>query len=124
MKANGGWVADPLEAVAGPWPRQNEAIETVAPIAGLRELSINVGYVDRHEVDRLAVAPLLSTLRTLEISGYSLGVEGFRSLASSPHLGKLTALRLPSNYIGNRGINVLFSATSLTALTEIDLSES
>jgi uncharacterized protein (TIGR02996 family) len=123
-KASACWAATPVEAVTIRWPRRNEGVESIAPIAGLRELSINATAVDRREVGLLAEAPLLSTLRALNIRDCGLGVEGFRSLVASPRLGNLTALRMPSNSIGNGGISALFEATSLTSLEELDLSES
>jgi uncharacterized protein (TIGR02996 family) len=117
------WAATPLEAVAIPWPRQDESADTIPPLAGLRELSINAGHVDRQEVDRLADAPLLSTLRALNVRGCGLGVEGFHRLTASAHLGNLAALRVPHNSIGNGGIQALFDAPSLRVLAELDLSE-
>ncbi|HEY7158162.1 MAG TPA: TIGR02996 domain-containing protein [Gemmataceae bacterium] len=116
------WTAAPLEAISVRWPRRNESIDTIAPIAGLRELLINAGFA-RRAVDRLADAPLLSTLRVLNVYDGNLGVEGFRQLVASPYLWNLTALRLPSNSIGNGGISALFDAVALTALEELDLSE-
>jgi uncharacterized protein (TIGR02996 family) len=122
-KASAYWAATPLETVSVRWPRRNEAVDTIAPIAGLRELSINAGFASRREIDRFAGAPLLSTLRTLNVRNGSLGVEGFRQLTASPYLWNLTALRLPSNSIGNGGISALFDAVALTSLEELDLSE-
>src|SRR5262249_36208685 len=52
LRASAGacWSAAPIEAVEVRWPRRNEKIETIAPIAGLRELSINRTLVDPDEV--------------------------------------------------------------------------
>jgi uncharacterized protein (TIGR02996 family) len=126
LKANASacWAAAPVEEIVISWPREREAIESIAPIAGLRELSINVRLVDRNDVGRLADAPLLSTLRALNLRNCSLGGEGFGRLVASPHLGNLTALRGPGNAIGNRAVTALFDAVSLTSLAELDLSES
>jgi hypothetical protein len=121
--ASACWAATPLEAVFIRWPRQHEAVESIAPIAGLRELSITDRLVDRRELDQLAEAPILSTLRALNIGNCNLGGEGFRGLLASPHLGNLTALRVPGNSIGNGGIGALFDAVSLKSLAELDLSE-
>jgi uncharacterized protein (TIGR02996 family) len=117
------WAAAPLEAVSVRWPRRDESSETIAPIPGLRELSITAQHIDRDEVARLAELPLLSTLRALNIRNCNLGGEGFRQLVASPHLGNLTALRVPGNSIGNFAIRALFDAASLTSLAELDLSE-
>jgi uncharacterized protein (TIGR02996 family) len=115
--------ATPIEAVSVRWPRQGEGTEQIKPIAGLRELSITGQVVVRGDIDRLAGAPLLSTLRALNIRQCSLEGEGFAQLVRSPHFGNLTALRVPGNSIGNRAISALFDAVSLTSLTELDLSE-
>ncbi|HYT92744.1 MAG TPA: TIGR02996 domain-containing protein [Gemmataceae bacterium] len=122
--ASACWAATPIEAVSIRWPRKRESIESIPPIPGLRELSITGRLIDPGEVGRLADAPLLSTLRALNLRNCSLGVEGFRRLLTSPHLGNLTALRVPFNSIGNGGISALFDAVSLNSLTELDLSES
>jgi uncharacterized protein (TIGR02996 family) len=125
LKASGPacWAATPLEAVSVRWPRQGEAGETIAPIPGLRELSITTRLVAHQDVGRLAALPLLSTLRALNLRHCNLGGDGFRRLVASPHLGNLAALRVPGNAIGNRAISALFAAASLTSLTELDLSE-
>ena len=125
LKENAGacWSAAPVEAISIGWPRRGESVRDLAPIPGLRELSITARLVDRREVGRLADAPLLSTLRALNLDNASLGVEGFTRLLASPHLGKLEALRVPSNSIGNAGVSGLFDSDSLTSLEELDLSE-
>jgi uncharacterized protein (TIGR02996 family) len=117
------WAAAPVEAVSVGWPRRREAIGSIAPIPGLRELHITGRLIDPDEVARLADAPLLSTLRVLNINRCSLGIQGFRRLAKSPHLGNLRVLRVPHNYIGNEGIGAMCGAVSLTSLEELDLSE-
>src|SRR6185437_11460169 len=104
-------------------PRRREAIASIAPLAGLRELSIENSRMDGREVGQFADAPLLSTLRTLNISNCHLGTEGFRRLVASAHLRNLTALRTPLNFIGNGGVSALFDAVALDSLEELDLSE-
>jgi uncharacterized protein (TIGR02996 family) len=121
--ASACWAAAPIETVFFRWPRQGEAIDRIAPIAGLRELSIQGYFAERREVERFADAPLLTTLRALNIRDCSLGIDGFRRLVESPYLWNLKALRLPSNSIGNAGISALFDAPALTSLEELDLSE-
>lgn len=123
-KASACWAATPLEAVSIRWPRGDEDSETIAPIPQLRELSIMARLVDRGDVDRLADAPLLSTLHVLNLPGCSLGGEAFTRLVASPHLGNLKALRVPGNAIGNRAIRALTNARSLTSLEELDLADS
>ena len=125
LKANASacWAAAPIEAVSVRWPGQRDALASIAPIAGLRELCITGTLVDSRDVGRLADAPLLATLRALNVRNGSLGVEGFRRLVASPHLGNLTALCVPFNSIGNGGISALFNAESLTSLAVLDLSE-
>lgn len=115
------WAAAPIEAVSVRSPRRDEAVEAIAPIAGLRELSIN-GWLQDREAGRLANAPLLSTVRQLNIIDGSLEAEGFRRLVASPHLGQLTALRVPYSLLDNEAVDALSSATSLTSLAELDLS--
>src|SRR5262249_40905732 len=109
LKASAGacWAAAPVEEIVIHWPRETGGVESMAPIAGLGELSINARLVDRRDVGRLADAPLLSTLRALNIRNSSLGGEGFSRLVASPHLGNLTALRVPGNAIGNRAVSAL-----------------
>jgi uncharacterized protein (TIGR02996 family) len=123
MNASTCWAAAPLEGVGVRWPRRGEGAEAIAPIPGLRELSITDSLVDFGDADRFADLPLLSTLRTLEVGHCNLGGEGFRRLATSPHLGNLTALRVPGNSIGNRAVSALINSVSLTSLEELDLSE-
>ncbi|MGF1579770.1 MAG: TIGR02996 domain-containing protein [Gemmataceae bacterium] len=118
------WDAAPIEAVKTRWPRGSEAIERTEPIPGLRELSIQKNLVALPEVERLADAPLLTTLRVLNLPKCSLGPEGFQRLVLSPHLGHLTTLGVPHNSIGNTGVAALLRAPSLTNLEELDLSES
>jgi uncharacterized protein (TIGR02996 family) len=118
------WAAAPIEAISLRWPRQVESKKSLAPISGLRELSITGQHVDYWGPGRLADAPLLSTLRTLNISNCGLSRDGFRRLLASPHLGNLTALRVPLNRLGNLGVRALFDAKSMKSLTELDLSES
>ncbi|HJZ56927.1 MAG TPA: TIGR02996 domain-containing protein [Gemmataceae bacterium] len=118
-----GWAtcraATPVEAVAVRWPRQRG----VAPLPGLRELTVTGRLVAVEDLARLIESPVLSTLHTLTIRDAALGPDGFRRLASSPHLRNLTALRVPHNSIGNSGIDAVICA-ALPALTELDLSES
>jgi uncharacterized protein (TIGR02996 family) len=122
-KASVCWAATPIEAVSVRWPHRDESIDRIAPIAGLRELSLDGRVFVPSEVDQLAGSPLLSTLRALNIRNCNLGGEGFDRLVASPHLGSLKALRVPGNAIGNRAIRALFDAVSLTSLEELDLSE-
>jgi uncharacterized protein (TIGR02996 family) len=122
-KASACWAATPIETVSVRWPRRDEPVATIEPIAGLRELCITGQVVDRREVGRLADIPMLSTLRTLNIRNCNLGGEGFRRLLSSRHLGNLKALRVPGNAIGRGAVSPLFDAASLTSLEELDLSE-
>jgi len=121
--ASACWAAAPLEAVSIRWPRHGEAIEKIAPIPGLRELTITGQLVDHRDASRLAGAPLLSTLRALNVRNCNLGGDGFRRLVASPHLANLRALRVPFNSIGNQSLNALSHAASLTSLAELDLSE-
>jgi uncharacterized protein (TIGR02996 family) len=125
LRENGGacWAAAPIEAVSVRWPRWDESSEAIAPIPGLRELSITGQLVDRGDAGRLAGLRLLSTFRALNVRNCNLGGDGFRRLVASPHLGNLRALRVPGNAIGNRAVRALFNAASLTSLEELDLSE-
>jgi uncharacterized protein (TIGR02996 family) len=128
-QAGACWAAAPIEAVSVRWANWRDAIESIAPVAGLRELSITGKSItgrfhEPRNVDRLANSPLLSTLRVLKFDGGHLGNEGFCRLLASPHLGNLTALHAPHNSIGNEGIRGLLDAASLTSLAELDLSAS
>jgi uncharacterized protein (TIGR02996 family) len=113
----------PIEAATVHWPRQSEAVKNIAPIPGLRELSITAQVVDYGDVQRLADAPLLSTLRVLNLYKCSIGGDSFRRLVASPHVGNLTTLRAPGNAIGAAAVSALFATKSLKSLTELDLSE-
>lgn len=117
------WAAAPIEAVSARWPREDDDLDTLAPIAGLRELSITGRLMDLGDVGRLANLSMLSTLRSLNVRNANLGTEGFQWLVASPHLGNLAALRVPGNSIGNRAIRGLIAAPALTSLSELDLSE-
>jgi uncharacterized protein (TIGR02996 family) len=122
-KASACWAAAPIEAVAFNFSSGREAVDSIAPIAGLCELTIHDRFFDPREIDRFADLPMLSTLRALNLPNCNLGGEGFRRLVASPHLGSLLALRVPGNTIGNPAIRALFDAVSLTSLEELDLSE-
>jgi uncharacterized protein (TIGR02996 family) len=122
-KATSCWAATPIEAISIHWPRPRDSCENIAPIPGLKELTITGALVESRDVERLADAPLLSTLRVLNISDASLGANGFRRLIDSPYLWNVTSLRLPLNSIGNAGVRALRDANSLTSLQELDLSE-
>src|SRR5262249_34412491 len=104
------------------WPRRDSRA-TIAPIPGLRELSVIDRLIDRDDAGRLADLPLLSTLRALNVRDCGLGGDGFRPLVTSPHLGNLTALRASRNAIGNAAVPALRGAAALTSLAELDLSE-
>jgi uncharacterized protein (TIGR02996 family) len=118
------WSVTPLESVSVPWTPFPEIVESLPPIPGLRELSLHIQYFNPDEVDRLANAPFLSTLHSLEINDCYLGVEGFRRLVASPHLGNLRSLLVSGNDIGNGGIDALINASTLPSLTELDLTNS
>ena len=76
-KAAACWAATPLEAAVVRWPRQRDEAKELGPIAGLRELTVNGTLVDAEDVARIAAAPVLSTLRALNVQDASLGTEGF-----------------------------------------------
>jgi uncharacterized protein (TIGR02996 family) len=116
------WAATPLEAALAPWPRAAEKAETLPPITGLRELTIDAMVLERNSVARLANAPLLSTLRVLDISNRSLEVAAFRRLVASPYLARVMALRVPNNSLGDAAITALTESSSLPYLEELDFS--
>lgn len=125
LKKHAGRLANgvPLESLSMGWPQARDALDKVAPLPGLRELTLNSMFVAGSEADRLAEAPMLSTVRTLNVRGCSLGIDGFARLVLSPHLGQLRALRAPFNSIGSNGIAALLEPNTITALEELDLSE-
>jgi hypothetical protein len=120
--ADACWAAAPIEAVAIGWPRPEDSCEHIPPVPGLRELSFAGHTAFGGDVNRLARAPLLSTLRVLNVSACELGPEGFCALAASPHLRGLKALRAPGNSVGNVGIDAI-RAGQFAALEGLDLSE-
>ncbi len=113
------WAAAPIEAIEIRWPRAEDRCETIPVIPRLREISTGSGTAMRGDADRLAAAPLLSTLRVLTVSGCELGNEGFRHIVTSPHLRGLRALRAAECSIGNGGLEALRS--SRLELEELDL---
>ncbi|HEY7425176.1 MAG TPA: TIGR02996 domain-containing protein [Gemmataceae bacterium] len=115
------WMAAPIEAISVCRHPRRPPIAKIAPIAGLRELSLLGGSINRRDIDRIADAPLLSTLRSLDLVN-SMEAEGFRRLSASPHLGNLTALWAPLNSIGNGGVRALIDADFLTSLEKLNLS--
>jgi uncharacterized protein (TIGR02996 family) len=115
------WSAAPIEAISVWRHPQSKPIAQIAPIAGLRELSLVGGSIGRRDIDRIADAPLLSKLRSLHLFS-SMEAEGFRRLITSSHLGNLTVLGAPLNSIGNEGVRALFDADFLTSLEKLDLS--
>jgi uncharacterized protein (TIGR02996 family) len=125
LKANAAavWAAAPVQEATVRWPRQEDEADQVPPIPGLRALSVTGTVVDMAEVELLAAAPLLGTLRELTARECDLGIGGFRRVVASPHLKKLTALRVPFNSVGSGAVGTLHRATTLPALTELDLSE-
>jgi len=58
-------------------------------------------------VRALAESAHLSDLRTLDLSGNSVGDDGVRSLVGSAELGRLNRVRLHANRIGDGGIEAL-----------------
>ena len=125
LKANAAAVsaAAPVEEATVRWPRREDEAERVPPIPGLRALSVTGTVVDMADVELLAAAPLLGTLRELTARECDLGIGGFRRLVASPHLKQMTALRVPFNSVGSGAVGTLHRATTLPALTELDLSE-
>ena len=119
------WAATPFEAASVPWPRARERVDQISPISNLRELTLTGNIWDSEDdVVRMANAPLLSTLRTLNSPKCNLSGEGFQWLLASPHFAQLTALRAPMNAIGRAAVTALTQSVSLKSLAELDLSES
>ncbi len=122
-QARRAFAATPIEQVSISWPRPDETLKDIRPIPNLRELCIKVRLRERSALDRLADAPLLTTLRVLDLRDCGLGAEGFRRLMASPHLGNVTVLRVLFNALGNDGIDALVHAVSLRSLAELNLAE-
>jgi uncharacterized protein (TIGR02996 family) len=114
------WAATPIELAWVRWPSRRQDISALAPIAGLRELSLAGIVTDVRVVAQVAASPLLSTLRVLGIPYSRISTEGFTRLVASPHLGGLKALRASGNDLGNAALESLRSS-SLEALEELDL---
>lgn len=121
--ASACWAATPLEGASVLWPRAKDQVDRLAPIAGLRELTIDGTIWGSLEAAHVATAPVLSTLRTLNVPKGNLTGECFRFLLASPHFAQLTALRAPLNAIGRSAVSALTEAPSLKSLAELDLSE-
>lgn len=66
--------------------------------------------------------PYLANLRSLDLRGWDLGVEGARVLASSPNSASLTELKLDGTGLGDQGVQVLVESPYLTGLTHLDLA--
>jgi hypothetical protein len=64
----------------------------------------------------------LPRLKHLDLSGWPVGDEGARVLASSAAFAGLTRLNLRSCAIGDAGARALFASGNLRRLMELDLS--
>jgi uncharacterized protein (TIGR02996 family) len=80
------------------------------------------------DAERLAAAPALRSLRSLDAGGQSydtvLREVGLRALARAPHLAGLRALHLAKTEPGVGGVRELAESTTLTNLRSLDLSDS
>jgi len=113
--------AAPVEAVSVRWPKPGE---NAGPIAGLREMTLTGRLVAYADAERLAVCPVLSTLRVLNVGRCALGLDGLGRVVASPHLGRLESLRAADNTVGDGVGAALAAAPTLGSLQELDLSES
>jgi uncharacterized protein (TIGR02996 family) len=88
----------------------------------LTELHLNDAGVDDEVVGRLAKAPLLSSLGTLEMRNNNIGPAGLEALCDSPRTERLTTLSLGYNRIGDRGLDAVGASTRMPALERLFLS--
>lgn len=70
----------------------------------------------------LAVSPVLSNLRDLELSDNTLGPGGAAALAVSKAMGNIRRLALAQNNIGRQGLQLLLSSSGLERLESLDVS--
>lgn len=112
--------AAPISGVMMHWPRLGDRPE-LAPITGLRALTVVGTLLSVDDMRWLAESPLLSTVHSLELVGTRMGVEALEVLLASPYIGQLRALRMPLHGFGTEGVE-LFAATSMPSLEDLDLS--
>ncbi|HKB05988.1 MAG TPA: TIGR02996 domain-containing protein [Gemmataceae bacterium] len=86
----------------------------------LRALRVRNLYL-AGRLDAFFDLPLLSTLRTLELTGLEFESEGAAALARSEVLGNLRELILNENYVGVQGMAALAGARSLQNLTRLSV---
>jgi len=97
-------------------------LEEATPLfrrAPIRHVSF---FDDGKHLARLAVAPLLANLATVDLSHSQVGDAGAAQLATSPFLGRLSRLCLQSCEITDSGAEALALSPNLELLTELDLS--
>jgi uncharacterized protein (TIGR02996 family) len=74
-------------------------------------------------VTTLADAPVLDSVRELDLRGNDIGPSGASALAASKHLGRLERLDLCWNKIGVKGIKSLCESEAFPSLRWIEISD-
>lgn len=114
------WQHAPIECVEVRSVDEGIPRRGLGELPRLREMKIGRSYSLPENLHHLINAPLLHSLRVLDLSGCNLENAGVRVLSQSPHLGGLEELILEENYIGNQGMQA-FSDGSFTSLRKLCL---
>jgi len=107
----------------GVWPV--ELWPVLRPMPGLRDVAISQFWSDRApaSIEPVAVSPILSGVRTLNLRFLNLGVAELRPLADSPHLRSLRALDLTGTHIRSGDLGMLAGSDWVGGLQWLALSD-
>lgn len=113
----------PVHRIKVPWPGDADEARGAAPIPSVRGFRIERAIRDPDEPAWLAEAPMLGTVRELElVDGYAPS-SGTRQLLASSHLRGLRSLKLERHETGTEGVQALveqnFPHLESLAITEL-----
>jgi uncharacterized protein (TIGR02996 family) len=120
-QANKIWQAAPVTYVWVSGKSGKIRLDKRQALPPLRSLTVTPRATLGLDVNQFANAPLLSSLRTLNLSNCHLGSPGWAPVFQSPHLTRLSALVLANNAVGYRDLRALAASPSLKALTGLNL---
>jgi uncharacterized protein (TIGR02996 family) len=115
------WQAAPVRHVTVTGKSERVRLDRRQALPQLRSLTVFFRALSGLDLGQVADAPLLSTLRTLDLGGCRLGGAGLHLLARSPHLANVTTLVLNQTGIGFPDLRALADSPSLKALTSLGL---
>jgi uncharacterized protein (TIGR02996 family) len=120
-QANKIWQAAPVTHVWVSGKSRKIRLDKRQALPPLRSLRVTPPAFSSVDLGQFADAPLLSSLRRLDLTGCYPVRAGWATLFQSPHLNKLSALVLANNAIGYHDLRALAASPSLKALTELNL---